>query len=272
MACTDEFVVLPVPPELRQIVRRATGYRVTGLQPGIHLGMPSASLTLIIDFSDGLLASDPGAFDAPAHDIVSRSALLAGLHTRATRVHHNGQQHGIELDLNPLAARQLLGMPVRELAQGCHTLDDVWPCARSLRERLGDTDDWTLRARILFEALKDRIHVASDPVPREVAQVWRRVIDSQGQVHVEALAREVGWSTRFLQKQFRTLLGITPKEAARIVRFDRARQLVAAGAALADVAFTAGFADQPHLARDWRAVTGTSITSWLRNDQMATGL
>lgn len=271
MAGAGEFVVLPVPPALRQVVRGARGYRVTGFQPGVHLGMPTARLTLIIDFGDGLLAGDPGAFHVPTHAIVRRGALLAGLHTRATRVHHDGWQHGIELDLDPLAAQRLFGLPVGELAQGCHTLDDVWQHAGCLRERLGATDDWMLRARILFSVLQDRVRADPDPVPPEVAEAWRQVLASHGHVRVEAVSGEVGWSSRRLQQQFRTHLGITPKPAARIVRFDHARQLVADGAALADVAFTAGFADQPHLARDWRAVTGTNITSWLRDDQMARG-
>lgn len=271
MAGTDEFVVLPVPPAMRQVVRGATGYRVTGFLPGVHLGMPTASLTLIIDFSDGLLVGEPGAFHVPTHDIVRRGTLLAGLHSRATRVHHDGSLHGIELDLDPLAAQGLFGLPVGELAQGCHTVDDVWPQASCLRERLGATDNWMLRARILFSVLQDVARAERDPVPPEVARAWRQVIASRGQVRVEELSREVGWSSRRLQQQFRTRLGITPKEAARIVRFDHARQLVAGGAALADAAFTAGFTDQPHLARDWRAVTSTNITSWLRGDQMARG-
>src|SRR5699024_1616433 len=271
MAGTDEFVVLPVPPAMRQVVRGATGYRVAGVQPGAHRGMPTAGVTLIIDFGDALLVGEPGEFHVPTHDIDRRGALLAGLPPPAAGGHHDGWQHGIELDLDPLAAQGLFGMPVGELAQGCHTLDDVWPNAGCLRERLGATDDWMLRARILFSVLQDRVRTGPDPVPPEVAQAWRRVIASHGQVRMEAVSREVGWSSRRLQQQFRTRLGITPKEAARIVRFDRARQFVAGGAALADVAFTAGFADQPHLARDWRAVTGTSITSWLHEDQMARG-
>lgn len=271
MAGHDEFVVLPVPAAMRPMVRGAVGYRVTGFPPGIHLGMPAATLTLIIDFNDGLLAGEPGAFHVPPHEIVRRDALLAGLHTRATRVHHDGRQHGIALDLDPLAAQGLLGLPVGELAQGCHTLEDVWPHGERLRERLGAIDDWTQRARILFSMLQDRVRTTPDPVPPEVAQAWRRIIASRGQVRVEAVSREVGWSSRRLQQQFDAHLGIRPKEAARIVRFDHARQLVATGACLADVAFTAGFADQPHLARDWRAVTGTSITSWLRDDHLARG-
>lgn len=186
MTGSDEFVVLPVPSAMRHMVRAATGYRVTGFAPGVHLGMPSASLTLIIDFDDGLVAGEPGEFHQPPGDMVRRGALLAGLHTRATRVHHDGRLHGIHLDLDPLVAQRLLGLPVRELAQGCHTLDDVWPNAACLRERLGGTDDWALRARILFSELQDRVRATPDPIPPEVAQAWRRVIASHGQARVAA--------------------------------------------------------------------------------------
>lgn len=118
MAGTDEFVVLPVPHTLQRVVRGATGYRVTGFQPGIYLGMPTASVTLIIDFSDGLFVGEPGAFHVSTHGIVRRSALSARLHPRAPEVHPDGRHHGIERDLDPLAARELFGLPVGELVQG----------------------------------------------------------------------------------------------------------------------------------------------------------
>jgi AraC-like DNA-binding protein len=54
-----------------------------------------------------------------------------------------------------------------------------------------------------------------------------------------------------------------------VARFDRARRAVAArvgrGAAadLAGLAASTGFADQAHLTREWRALSGLSPTRWL---------
>ena len=74
------------------------------------------------------------------------------------------------------------------------------------------------------------------------------------------MARDVGWSRRRLHERFTGEFGVAPKEAARLHRFDHARRLVDAGRDLAAVAFEAGFADQAHLSREWRALTGRAPT------------
>ncbi|MGO1486815.1 MAG: helix-turn-helix domain-containing protein, partial [Brevibacterium aurantiacum] len=61
--------------------------------------------------------------------------------------------------------------------------------------------------------------------------------------------------------------GIGPKEAARVIRFDRARRMISTQTrTLADIAATCGYADQSHLNRDFRLLTGTSPTLWLSED------
>jgi AraC-like DNA-binding protein len=86
---------------------------------------------------------------------------------------------------------------------------------------------------------------------------------------VEEIARRVGWSSRHLLDRFRAETGLTPKQAARVARFDRARRALAARTAagrpadLAALAAAAGFADQAHLIREWRAFTGLAPTRWL---------
>jgi transcriptional regulator GlxA family with amidase domain len=79
---------------------------------------------------------------------------------------------------------------------------------------------------------------------------------------VADVAREVGWSERHLAARFRTEIGLTPKAAARVIRFDRARRLVPrhTGAAVAAVC---GYADQSHLVRDFVAFTGLGPRAWL---------
>jgi transcriptional regulator GlxA family with amidase domain len=91
-----------------------------------------------------------------------------------------------------------------------------------------------------------------------------------GRLRVADVAARVGWSDRHLGDRFRAETGLSPKEAARVVRFDRARRLLAArvGAGrppeLAGLAADGGFADQAHLTREWRAFSGLSPTGWLR--------
>ncbi|CAM5715729.1 hypothetical protein SCALM49S_04688 [Streptomyces californicus] len=93
-------------------------------------------------------------------------------------------------------------------------------------------------------------------------------------VGVDSLADEVGWSRKRLWSRFRSQLGLAPKHAARLVRFDHAARLLAAGHPAARVAASTGYADQPHLHREVRAFTGMTPTAlaaapWLAIDDVA---
>lgn len=111
-------------------------------------------------------------------------------------------------------------------------------------------------------------------VEPEVAYTWRRTLTSRGQVRVHSLADEVGWGRKRLSSRFRSQIGITPKRAAQLVRFDHAVHLLAAGHAAASVAAQSGYVDQPHLHREVKAIAGVTPSAvatapWLAIDDVA---
>jgi methylphosphotriester-DNA--protein-cysteine methyltransferase len=77
-------------------------------------------------------------------------------------------------------------------------------------------------------------------------------------------AGEVGWSHRHLIAKFSQQVGLRPKTAARLVRFDRAADRVGRGRRLdwGLVAAEVGYADQAHLVRDFRQFTGSTPTEF----------
>jgi transcriptional regulator GlxA family with amidase domain len=73
---------------------------------------------------------------------------------------------------------------------------------------------------------------------------------------VPRLAEEVGWSARHLENRFREQIGLGPKAAARVLRLQRARRLLAAGRGAAETAALCGFYDQAHLSGEFKTMTG----------------
>ena len=71
---------------------------------------------------------------------------------------------------------------------------------------------------------------------------------------------------RHLTNRFRAEVGLRPKEAARVVRFDRARRLLHAGRPARRRGRRAGYFDQAHLNREFRALAGCSPTRWLADE------
>lgn len=100
-------------PRLSALVAGYTGYRIEGAEPGVHRGLPSRHLTFIVTL-DGTV--DLAAMPDPAQSPASFATLVGGLHATPALISHDGHQHGIQVDLTPLGARVLLGLPAGELA------------------------------------------------------------------------------------------------------------------------------------------------------------
>lgn len=77
---------------------------------------------------------------------------------------------------------------------------------------------------------------------------------------VEAVSDRAGLSARQLQRRSLAWFGYGPKHLAKVLRLQRALAVARAGTALADTAAEVGYADQAHLARDVRSLTGSTMT------------
>jgi AraC-like DNA-binding protein len=250
---------------LRPYVAHYTGYRQRGVPPARHRGLPSPFLTLIITLDEPLVML---AHPDPRQPPGNFGTLLGGLHSAPALITHDGAQSGIQVALRPVGARALLGLPAGELAEVDLPAEAVLGGAcTELQARMVAAISWPERFAILDEILLRRARIARSPAP-EVAWAWRQLLASGGTVRIADLAAGTGWSGRHLTSRFRTEIGLTPKAAARVIRFDRARHLlirhaVEDGYRLADLAAACGYFDQAHLAREFRSLAGCPPSQWL---------
>jgi AraC-like DNA-binding protein len=249
---------------LRPYVAGYVGYRQRGVPPAVHRGLPSPFLTLIFTLDEPLtMAAHPDPAQTPG----SFLTLLGGLHTSPALITHQGAQSGVQIALKPLGTRALLGLPAGELAQIDVPADAVLgPLGRRIHTRLGEAAGWPERFAVLDEEFTRLLTACS--VPAEVDHAWGLLLGSRGMMPVAELAGRTGWSTRHLANRFREEIGLTPKAAARVVRFCRARQELvrAAPGTLADLAAACGYFDQAHLAREFRALAGCPPNQWLAEE------
>src|ERR671934_2734678 len=139
------------------------------------------------------------------------------------------------------------------------TEDARWTVAR-----LRATPSWGERFD-LVEAFLVRCLADSMPPSPGVEWSWQRLRLTGGRASIGALAAELGWSHRRLIARFREQIGLAPKTAARVLRFDRAVAALRATAeqGLAEIAFDCGYFDQAHLNRDFRELAGATPTAFL---------
>ncbi|MFB7618650.1 helix-turn-helix domain-containing protein [Kitasatospora sp. NPDC056181] len=262
----DEAVRSRPATALRPYVAWYSGYRQRGIAPAVHRGLPSPYLTFILTLDEPLtVAGHPD----PAQPADSYATLLGGLHTSPALITHDGRQSGIQIAVHPLAARALFGLPAGELAGVDVPAEAVLGRASArLQEALQLARGWPERFAVLDGALL-RAARPSGRVPPEVVRAWQALRRSGGALPVSALAADTGWSSRHLQDRFRHETGLTPKAAARVIRFDRARRLLCAPGPpprLAELATHCGYFDQAHLAREFRTLAGCAPSVWLAEE------
>jgi len=244
---------------LRPFLHAYHGYLEYEPVPTRMRTLPGRHAVLIVNLGPPMRLTVPGAAAARYR------SFLAGVQDRHGTYETPGGQRGIQLDLSPLGAYTLLGVPMGRLANLAAGLDDLLGPrpAGELVERLDAAPSWAARFDLLDAFLLRRLELG--PVPSaEVARAGRVLTATGGRIPVAALAGELGWSRARLHSRFREQVGLAPKVMARVLRFERALALMAEGGrGWAEIAADCGYYDQAHLNRDVRALAGCTPTRLL---------
>jgi AraC-like DNA-binding protein len=227
--------------------------------------IPYPAVTVVVDLGDGILVDDGSGQQ-------QRGSVAAGLAVCGVRARGRAVEC-LQVRLSPVTAASVLGAS-SELGGRVVALEDLWGRdAVRTQEQLRAAGSWDDRFAIAEAALARR-QEAGRAVDPEVTFTWGQMVTSWGQIRVEWLAAEVGWSRKRLWSRFRSQIGLTPKRAAQLIRFDHAAHRLAAGHSAALVAAEGGYVDQSHLHRDAMSFAGVTPTAvavapWLAVDDVA---
>jgi len=95
------------------------------------------------------------------------------------------------------------------------------------------------------------------PAPAELSELGRALVEAET---VAAMGAAAGMGPRRLQRWFARHVGVPPRHYLRLLRFQKAFEQVPDAASLADHAAALGFADQAHMAREFREMAGVPAT------------
>jgi AraC-like DNA-binding protein len=229
--------------------------------------VPYPAYTIFVDFGDALLIGHSSGEQG-------RGSTVLGPSPGIIRTSCVGRQVDcLQIRVSPLIAKPIFGA-CQELDGRVPALDDLWGReAARIQENLHTAASWEARFAIVADALARRRNAGPQVAP-ELAFIWKQMMKSRGRVRVERLAAEIGWSRKRLWSRFRSQLGLTPKRAANLIRFDYAAHRLAAGHSAALVATESGYADQSHLHREVATFVGLTPTTvatapWLAVDDVA---
>jgi AraC-like DNA-binding protein len=167
----------------------------------------------------------------------------------------------VGIRFRPGLAPTMLGLPATELLDGRVGLEHLWGGASGrLAEQLDAAADPRAAMKVLEGELVRRLPTAA-PVDRLAEGVVAELRAGPRSPVVAGLAATLGSSERQLHRRCLDAFGYGPKMLDRVLRFQRflamARPAATPGeAGLARLAADAGYADQAHLARECRALSG----------------
>ena len=242
--------------ELRPFIRELQGYVERSGAPVVRREFAAAQIVVIFEFEPKLRVFLGGQ---ERHFTVFRDGFVAGLDERPTLTEHSGTQAGIQLNLHPLGARRVFGIPLSELRAQCVPFSELVPAERYLSEELSALESWDARFDRVERFVCARLRAApeSDPAVRWALE---RLAAVSGQVRLEQLVRELGYSHKHVIARFHDQVGVPPKLWARLLRFERLRNELRRDnrRSWAELAVSCGYYDQAHLARDVRRFTGAA--------------
>ncbi|MEV0076292.1 AraC family transcriptional regulator [Nocardia neocaledoniensis] len=242
------------------------GFRYNNDAPVDITMIPHPMVTLLFDLSEHVVV-----YDALGRSVAGDT--IVGLDAGAVRVAGAGVGEVLQIRMSPVVAAAIL-RDTDVIGGAVTPMRELWgSCAAALSERLRATPSWDDRFALAAEFLHGRATRRFGVAP-EVAYAWNQTLRARGLLRVEDLSLETGWTRQRLWSRFRAHLGVSPKRACELVRFDHAAHLLAAGRPPADVAAEAGYADQSHLHRRIKSIvdltpTGVARAPWLAIDEVA---
>lgn len=254
----------PVHPHLDGLVAGIVGFRERADAPVIRRQQAGSLIPMILCFGAAL---DVTAL-SDGSGVGRHDSFIAGFMPGHATTSFVGEQHCLQVYFTPLGVQVLLGVPGLDLSRRVVTVADSVPYfGDGLLDRLSSAPTWGKRFTLIERALLARRGrgLGADPF---VVWMWQQIQHSGGRARIGELMAQTGWSERHVTSRFREQIGLTPKLASSVVRFERASTALRS-LAPAEVAAVYGYADQSHLVRDVRRFAGLTPTE-LKRTQPAT--
>jgi AraC-like DNA-binding protein len=256
------LIVHPPSPPLNTYIDRL--YYLHSFMPYLHEKIiPAPWLDLKVNFGDAIPVYKPNHAEP---FIVCTQSWSVGLWNEYHIIDWPLDTRLFGVSFKPGGAYPFLQIPISELHNQVVSLDLIWGrFAAEIRERLNTMPTIQAGFALLEQLLRNRLSEAHHAL-HTVQYALGQIAKHQGALSIRALSEHIGISQNHLNTQFKQFVGGTPKEFARLSRFQR----VVNGVDLTQpidwtrVAHQSLYYDQSHFNKDFMAFTGHNPTTYLR--------
>lgn len=263
----EAFFATPDPRLKNAVVGEYQGWVESAPMPVFRRQMPVIMVPVLLNFGPGWEVGSPRTDKGALRPFDS---FIAGLHDQSADTLSGGDAACLQLNLTPLGAYRLLGLPMHEIANRTVDLSDLLGSpGAGLIDQLRHADDWRRRFDLLDSFLLVRI-MDRVPLANDIAWALQQLQRSHGRVAIGRLADDLSISRKRLINRFHEQIGLPPKTIGRIYRFNRMlahlQRPVSKGGgrpSLAELADACGYYDQAHFNRDFRDFAGMAPGAYL---------
>jgi len=166
----------------------------------------------------------------------------------------------------PGAAGDLLGLSGRQLKDRVLDAPRAIPKIATALLRALPVCSTAEEAVRVFDEVLLALTPSVEALDEAVIAGVKAIVAAKGEIKIGGLAGQLGLSERQFQRRFQGAVGLTPKQFARIRRFrvSMANALEEAPKPWGRVAVERGYADQPHLVREFSQLVGESPTAFAK--------
>ena len=257
--------VLPPSPALADDVM---GYVVRRRAVGAPPQLDPFSAHFPANMYSALTIVHRGRLVDPVSGSVTAAVSFSGAMTReAVRNYHELPETTVVL-FKPGRLTDLLRVPAGELTDRWLAGADVLTLAEQIEidDRMAAQPTLAREIHVLEQVLERRLRRSRETRASTLSRTVQRLVWRLPHMTVSELAQQVGVGERQLHRHFHNTFGVPPKALIRLARLQLTLWHIQAAArqmqpTLATVAHDAGFADQAHMAKDFKALVGRSPTT-----------
>jgi len=224
----------------------------SGADEGFRRILPDGCTDFIFNFSSPIISSTArGTY----HN--TSAAFIVGNMTTPILSRTAGHCNLLGIRFNPAGLYTLLHMPLCQFTDEMVSLDSFRPF-NAWMDQLVDHYDTNSRLKLLNTLLIAQVQSA--PRFPAVELALRAIDEHRGQVRISALEQQAGLSRRQLERQFMSVVGISPKKVARIAQFGHMITLLRTRGeeSLLQLATDGGYSDHAHFTKSFKEFAGVT--------------
>lgn len=229
---------------------------------------PTGSTVAVIVLGDAIIETPDDGHGTPVR---TDRGFIIGPHDRPVINEPTGETHAFGIITTPVGCETVFGVPPSRLRGGVAELDTVWPPAAELRSRLVG-----LEPAQALDQIEKQVAAGLGTRPAGLERIEQAValLEADPTRSIADVANEIGITHGYLDRQFGSIVGLSPRRFARLIRM---RRLLEALDVWAENPWTAiaadlGWFDQSHFIRDFKRHTGTTPNRYIAAQRSVSGV